>query len=71
MLEPGSGIEMLEEIGNGILPRKFGTTMMMDLFRRMVSIRSESRPDADEIVSDLKKIIVDLNNKIMSDLSYA
>jgi hypothetical protein len=71
MLDPGSGISLLEEVNNGTLPRTFGTTMMKDLFYRMVSIRPEARPDADEIVTELKKIICDLNNKIMSDLSYA
>ena len=37
----------------------------------MVSIRPEARPDADEIITKLKEVIIDLNNKIMSDLSYA
>jgi len=71
MLDPGSGIQNLEEIYNGDLPRKFGTSMMMNLFRKMVSNRPEARPDADEIVRDLKEVIIDLKNKIMSDLSYA
>ena len=71
MMDPRSGIENLEEIGNGNLPRKFGTTMMKNLFGRMVSIRPEARPDADEIITKLKEVIIDLNNKIMSDLSYA